>query len=165
MAIERAHSHRHQEETAVITVNHLVANLGVLYVKLHQYHWHVKGPHFFTLHAKFEELYNEATGYFDSFAERLLQLGERPYSTLQEFSEHAFIEEKVYTKEIHADKMVEDLVKDYRAIRDYTVKGIELAGNEGDTVTEDMLIEYKSNLDFQLWNLQAYLGKDATEGE
>ena len=34
---------------------------GVFYIQnLHRYHWYVKGPLFFTLHAKFEELYDEA---------------------------------------------------------------------------------------------------------
>ncbi|HVH95332.1 MAG TPA: ferritin-like domain-containing protein, partial [Bacillus sp. (in: firmicutes)] len=43
-------------------VNKQVANWTVLYVKLHHYHWFVKGHHFFTLHEKFEELYDEANG-------------------------------------------------------------------------------------------------------
>lgn len=29
-------------------------------MKLHHYHWYVKGQNFFTLHVKFEELYLEA---------------------------------------------------------------------------------------------------------
>jgi starvation-inducible DNA-binding protein len=153
--------HKLQEETSASVVNHLVANLGVLHVKLHQYHWHVKGPEFYRLHEKFEELYNEVNTYFDEFAERLLQIGVRPYSTLEEYSKHAFIEEKVYRNEISADNMVKNVVEDYKNLREFTEKGIALAGDEGDTVTEDMLIEYKSQLDFHLWTLEAYLGNDA----
>lgn len=149
-----------QPESAASIVNHLVANLGVLNVKLHQYHWHVKGPSFYRLHEKFEELYNEVNQYFDTFAERLLQVGERPYSTLEEYTKYAFIEEKVYTKEITGEAMVKNLIQDYENLRDFAVRGIALAGDEGDTVTEDMLIEYKSNLDFHLWTLEAYLGND-----
>src|SRR5699024_7758085 len=70
-------------------VNELVANQGVLYVKLHQYHWYVQGPDFYTLHEKFEELYDETSEKFDLFAERLLAIGEKPYSTLSEYLEHA----------------------------------------------------------------------------
>jgi len=159
------HSHEHHHATAAFMVNHLVANLGVLNVKLHQFHWHVQGPHFFTLHGKFEELYNEANQYFDAFAERLMTLGEKPYSTLAEFIEHSFIQEKMYDEKITAEKMVENLVEDYRTIRDVTLKGIELADQEGDAATEDMLTDYKASIDTNLWMLQAFLGKDATEGE
>lgn len=151
--------------TAEFMTNHLVANLGMLNVKLHQYHWHVQGPHFFTLHTKFEELYDEANQYFDTFAERLISTGAKPYSTLDEFIEHSFIQENVYDGKITAEKMVANLVDDYRTIRDVTVKGIQLASQEEDHVTEDMLIDYKKSIDVNIWVLQAYLGKDALEDE
>ena len=52
-------------------LNRQIAGWSVLYTKLHNFHWYVKGPHFFTLHAKFEELYNLATANMDEVAERL----------------------------------------------------------------------------------------------
>src|SRR5690625_6148648 len=76
------------EKTAVTKVNELIANQGVLFVKLHQYHWYVQGPHFFTLHVKLEELYEESNEYFDAFAERLIAKGEKPFSTLGRSEEH-----------------------------------------------------------------------------
>ncbi|WP_405099372.1 DNA starvation/stationary phase protection protein [Oceanobacillus sp. FSL H7-0719] len=163
MAMEQPHIHHHR--SAASMTNHIVANLGVLYVKLHQYHWYVQGPKFYTLHAKFEELYNEATEHFDAIAERLIALGEKPFSTLKEFLEHASIEEEVYNNKISADKMVENLVADYRTIRDITSQAIVLAGKENDSVTEDLLIGYKDSVDLTIWMLQAFLGNDATDGE
>ncbi|WP_374718123.1 Dps family protein, partial [Neobacillus sp.] len=53
-------------------LNKQIANWAVLYLKLHNYHWFVKGDQFFTLHAKFEEFYNEAADHLDELAERLL---------------------------------------------------------------------------------------------
>lgn len=90
---------------------------------------------------------------------------QKPYSTLSESLEHAFIDEAVYDKKITAKDMVQTLVKNYRTIRDVTEKGIHLADEEGDHVTEDMLVDYKENLDKNIWMLQAYLGKDALEEE
>jgi|SRR5690606_25306245 len=151
-------SHTEQQATTSTMVNQLVANLGVLHVKLHQYHWYVQGPQFFTLHEKFEELYNEVNLRFDEFAERLIAKGEKPYSTLAEYLEHSFIDEEPYYNKIPAEQMVENLVNDYRTIRDVTVKSIELATQEEDPVTEDMLINYKNYLDQTIWMLQAFLG-------
>lgn len=160
-----ANEHEHHHATAAFMVNHLIANQGVLNVKLHQFHWYLQGPYFFTLHEKFEALYNETNKYFDAFAERLLATGEKPYSTLSEFLEHAFIDEFVYDEKMTAQDMVQTLVEDYRTIRDVSSKGIHMAGDEGDHVTEDMLVDYKANLDKNIWMLQAYLGKDAREDE
>jgi len=144
-------------KTASSIVNHLVANQGVLYVKLHQYHWYVKGPNFFTLHAKFEELYNETSKYFDIFAERLIAKGEKPFSTLGEYLEHTSISEKVYDGKISAENMVHYLIEDYHTIESFILEGINLAGEENDTVTEDMLIGYKEHIDQTIWMLEAYL--------
>lgn len=145
-------------KTASIVVNHLVANQGVLFVKLHQYHWYVEGPDFFTLHEKFEELYNETNEFFDAFAERLIAKGEKPFSTLGEYLEHASISENPYNKKISAEEMVRNLIDDYHIIGDITLEGINLASEETDSVTEDMLIEYKESIDNTTWMLQAYLG-------
>ena len=54
-----------KHEQLVQIVNKQVADWTVLYVKLHNYHWNVKGPQFFVLHDKFEELYTEAATYID----------------------------------------------------------------------------------------------------
>lgn len=138
-------------------LNELVANNGVLYVKLHQYHWHVKGPYFFTLHEKFEELYNETSEYFDEFAERLIALGGRPYSTLRQFLDESSVKEEVYEQNITAEKMVENLVADFETIKQLALKGADLAADENDPVTEDMLVEYVGNLDTTIWMLSAFL--------
>ena len=39
-------------------LNQLLADYSVFYQKLRIYHWTVKGPMFFQLHTKFEEMYN-----------------------------------------------------------------------------------------------------------
>lgn len=59
------------------------SKLTVAYTKLHNFHWYVKGPNFFSLHEKFEELYNEASQYVDDLAERILAIGGNPVATLK----------------------------------------------------------------------------------
>ena len=73
------------QEKIQSVLNKQVANWSVLYVKLHNYHWYVKGPHFFTLHEKFEELYNEAGATVDELAERLLAIKGYPVATMEEY--------------------------------------------------------------------------------
>ena len=63
------------QQDVVKELNQQVANWTVAYTKLHNFHWYVKGPNFFSLHEKFEELYNEASQYVDDLAERILAIG------------------------------------------------------------------------------------------
>ena len=49
--------------------------------------------HFFSLHEKFEELYNEASQYVDDLAERILAIGGNPVGTLKESLEISIVDE------------------------------------------------------------------------
>ncbi|GGM19403.1 DNA protection during starvation protein [Paraliobacillus quinghaiensis] len=138
-------------------LNQLVATHGVFFTKLHQHHWYVKGHNFFVLHEKFEELYNEVNEKFDEFAERLLTIGGSPYSTLKEFLENATIDEKPYSKEVSAEEMVKSVINDYKIIQKELAKGIQLAGEAGDDISEDLMIGYKTSVDKTLWMLTAYV--------
>lgn len=146
-------------------LNDMVASHGVFITKLYQHHFYVQGPHFFTLHIKFEELYKETTEHFDELAERLIAIGGKPYATLKEFLEHSAIEEKPYTEKVPAEEMVASTVADYRILADNLAAGITLTGEVGDDVTQDLLIAYKTGVDKNIWMLQAFLGKDPLEGK
>ncbi|MFJ8255675.1 Dps family protein [Peribacillus asahii] len=138
-------------------VNKEIANLTVLYTKLHNYHWFVSGPRFFELHQKWEELYNEATANLDELAERLLALGEKPVATLKEYLELASIEEA--TGNETPEDMVRSVINDFEKISTELVEAIELADQADDQVTGDLLIGMKKSLNKHAWMLNAYLQK------
>ncbi|MGG3574115.1 DNA starvation/stationary phase protection protein [Bacillus gobiensis] len=149
------------ETTVTLSVkevlNHQIANYNVLYTKLHQFHWYVKGPHFFTLHEKFEELYNEAAEAFDELAERLLSIGGKPFSTLSEYLANTSIVESTNVDR-QSSEFVQELVENYEVIKKELIQAITVAGDEGDDVTEDLFIGLKANIDKHIWMLKAYLG-------
>jgi len=137
-------------------LNRQISNWMVLYVKLHNYHWYVKGPQFFTLHTKFEELYNEASLHIDELAERLLALGGEPIATMKKALEISTISEAPGNEK--AEKMVEALVEDFSQIVAELKKGMELAEQTDDETTGDMLLAIHSSLEKQLWMLKSFLG-------
>ncbi|MBT2640545.1 MULTISPECIES: Dps family protein [unclassified Bacillus (in: firmicutes)] len=137
-------------------VNKQVANWTVLYTKLHNYHWYVTGRHFFTLHTKFEELYNEAATIIDEFAERILALEGKPVATLKEYLELSSIKEATGSET--EEEMVKQLHDDFATIVDELHRAIELAENAEDTATADMLTEVKMSLRKHMWMFKAYLG-------
>lgn len=138
-------------------LNRQIAGWSVLYTKLHNFHWYVKGPHFFTLHAKFEELYNLATANMDEVAERLLSIGGRPVATMAEQLRLSPIEEAQGA--FSAEQMVEQVVADLHAMKDVIRQGMHEAGEAGDNATEDMLIGFTAALDKEIWMFNAFLGK------
>ncbi len=142
-------------------LNNLVATQGLFYTKLHQVHWYIKGPGFFKLHVKLEKYYDVLTEHMDENAERLLQLGGEPFSTLQEFIDHSLIKESTEDKYLSQTEMLKATVGNFETIRDELSRGIELCDNAKDDVTVDILTKQKAYVDKVIWMLWAYLGKNA----
>ncbi|KAF0816399.1 MULTISPECIES: Dps family protein [unclassified Cytobacillus] len=140
----------------VKAVNQQVANWTVLYVKLHNYHWYIKGKNFFTLHEKFEELYNEANVHVDELAERILALEAKPVATMKEVLETSSLKEA--TGNENEEQMVQTVVDDFEKMVDELQEAIELAEEAKDEGTGDMLIAVKQSLKKHIWMLKAYLG-------
>ncbi|MCI3924713.1 DNA starvation/stationary phase protection protein [Paenibacillus sp. TRM 82003] len=140
-------------------LNKHIADWSVLSVKLRHYHWNVTGEQFFTLHTKFEELYNEAAAHIDVLAERLLALGRRPVSTMTGYLELASVRE-AEGKESAAE-MVQAVAGDYTRMTAELKQGMELAASADDETTGDLLLAIRTSLEKQLWMMNAFLGKDS----
>ncbi len=138
-------------------LNLQIANWTVLYTKLHNFHWFVKGPNFFTLHEKFEELYNEAATNIDELAERLLAIGGKPVATLRDSLSIATLSEAGGGETPEA--MVTAIVADFTTLQDELKQGMEAAEEAQDEATSDMLLGILSALEKHNWMLNAYLGK------
>ncbi|KEP26078.1 MULTISPECIES: Dps family protein [Bacillus] len=143
-------------EKLLDVVNKQVADWTVLYVKLHNYHWYVKGKDFFTLHEKFEELYTETATYIDDLAERMLALNGKPVATMKECLEISSIHEAEGKES--AEQMVKNLFDDFSNIAEELKQGMELAAEVGDETTGDMLLAIHQSIEKHNWMLKAFLG-------
>ncbi|WP_145319641.1 MULTISPECIES: Dps family protein [Paenibacillus] len=145
-----------QAKSVEQVLNRQVANLNVLYVKIHNYHWYVKGPNFFTLHVKFEEFYNEVTVQMDEIAERILTLKGSPTATMKEYLELSSIQEAAGGED--AKTMVQNLIEDFATLSNEYQEGIEVADAAEDQPTSDMLTGFKADLEKHMWMLRSFLG-------
>ncbi|WP_284642103.1 Dps family protein [Paenibacillus silviterrae] len=136
-------------------LNRQVANWAVLYIKIHQYHWFVKGAYFFQLHTKFEELYQEADRFLDELAERVLALGGIPFSTMREFMEAASIREDSH--DLSAERMVIQLTDDFRQLLGELTETMAAAEDAHDEGTIDLLVDIRSKLEKHVWMLQSFV--------
>jgi starvation-inducible DNA-binding protein len=138
-------------------LNKQIANWSVLFIKLHNYHWYVKGNQFFTLHTKFEEFYNEASLHIDELAERLLAIGGQPVATMKECLAMASVQEASGNES--AEEMVQSISSDYSLLVGELKEGMSIAEQANDEITGDMLLAIHSSLEKHVWMLKAYLGR------
>lgn len=143
-------------KTVTDVLNTQIANWSLLFVKLHNFHWYVKGNQFFTLHLKFEELYNEAALHIDELAERLLAIQGKPPATMKQYLELSSIKEATNTE--NANQMVETLIKDFDTVLAELKEGMEIAQAAGDETTSDMLLAIRTSLEKHRWMLSSFLG-------
>ncbi len=144
-----------EKNTVAEFLNQQVANWNVLYVKLHHFHWQITGPDFFTLHAKFEELYNEAADTLDLLAERILAIGGKPAGTMSQYVKLASISEA--SGDEAPNQMVQAVVSDFTKIIAEMKEGMEVAEKAGDEGTSDILLGLCTSLEKHVWMLNAYL--------
>ncbi|OBZ10985.1 MULTISPECIES: Dps family protein [Bacillales] len=138
-------------------LNRQIANWSVLYIKLHNYHWYVKGSQFFTLHAKFQELYEEAALHVDEIAERLLAVKGTPIATMKDYLKTSSIEEASNKED--ATQMVDQLITDFTTVIGELKEGMEAAQKADDETTADMLLAIHTTLEKHVWMLSAFNGK------
>lgn len=136
-------------------LNKQVANLSVLFTKLHHYHWYVTGPQFYALHEKFEELYDEVNELYDEVAERLLMIGGEPVSNLKQYLELATLEE-AHGKD-DPKTMVSHVVKDFKLLRVEFLEVLKLAQDAEDEQTADLLIGALASFEKHIWMLSAVI--------
>jgi starvation-inducible DNA-binding protein len=136
-------------------LNNLLASYEIYYQNLRNFHWNITGPNFFELHAKFEELYNEATLAIDETAERILTLGERPYSSFSEYIENSVIIEAKMVDD--AKNMVEIVRDNLNSLLNLERSVLEVAGKQGDEGTVTLMSDYITAKEKTVWMLSAYL--------
>lgn len=137
-------------------LNEYLANQQIMYIKLHNLHWYVKGRSFFTLHAKLEELYNQTAQIMDDVAERLLALGGSPVASLKKALAISSVKELEDTP-ISSDDTIKNLISDVEYwIRD-TKEIVKLAEDDDDGATVDQFNGYLAEYQKLLWMLNSYI--------
>ncbi len=146
-------------ETAALVdaLNKLLANYSVHYQKLRNFHWNVKGADFFDIHEKFEDQYNEAKVNIDDIAERIRVFGQVPLSTMKDYLENSDIEES--GTDLTSFEMVNEILQDYNYLLESMFNVIEIAIDNGDSGTEEMIKDMVKTTEKNHWMLTAFSHK------
>ncbi|SDW74195.1 Dps family protein [Aequorivita viscosa] len=138
-------------------LNVLLADYHLYYQKLRNFHWNIVGNHFFDLHNKFEEMYDDAKVKIDEIAERILTLRFQPTSNFSDYIKMSSIKEaSENTKDL---EMVEKLLTDHGLLLKQMRKVIETADKAEDEGTIDLIGGYIGYIEKVSWMLDAWTMK------
>ena len=141
-------------KNTVKELNVLLSDYHMYYQKLRNFHWNIVGHNFFDLHEQFEVMYDDAKLKVDEIAERILTLRFQPESNFSTYLELSNLEE---SKEDKNDvEMVENLLHDHGVIIKQMRKVIEVADENEDEGTIDLIGAYIRELEKTSWMLDAW---------
>lgn len=131
-----------------------LANLNILYIKLHNLHWNVVGVGFFDLHQKTGELYESVAEKLDAVAERIKMLGCYPPASMRDYLEIGTIEELPSTNmstSCVAKIILEDFCEMLQLVRKIKATADECTGG----VLGEAICFFEKNI----WFFNSYLTK------
>jgi starvation-inducible DNA-binding protein len=134
----------------------VVADTYALIGQTHICHWNVRGPSFFSLHTAFELQYTELFTAVDEIAERIRALGALAPGGLSNLAAMAGINE--IKEDASAQDMVNHLVMANEKLLADLAVARDLAGEAGDSESEDLMIGRMQIHQKTVWMLKSYLG-------
>lgn len=139
-------------------LNVVLAETYALYLKTQNYHWNVEGERFDTLHKLFQEQYEELREAVDDIAERLRAIGEKAPGSFGAYGKLSQVEDG--NENFSENEMIADLHDTHVHLAGTVKKLLDMAGQAGDDVTEDMMIARLTVHDKTAWMLRSSLPED-----
>jgi starvation-inducible DNA-binding protein len=133
----------------------VLADTYTLYLKTQNYHWHVRGPNFQSLHVLFEGQYTALADAVDLIAERILTIGGKAPATFADFLKLKTIDEG--DSSLAAAEMVQALVADQDNILKTLNAALVCAQEVGDEGSIAMLGERIVEHEKSRWMLSSSL--------
>lgn len=144
-------------EEIAAKLNTLLANYSIFYQNTRGAHWNITGDQFFTLHPKFEELYNNLVLKIDEIAERILTLDGTPLHNYSDYLEISTIQE---SKEVSDPvKAVENILNSFKIVIDLQRELLDVSEKAGDEGTNSQMSDYVTEQEKEVWMYNAYLRK------
>lgn len=136
-------------EGLILELNNFLADLNVLYRKLQNYHWNIKGKDFFVLHTKLEEYYDGVNEQIDEIAEHILTLNGQPMGTMKDYLEMTTLAEAKNEKvgcEVVITNVIADFTKLLKMVTDLKKKAEALEEYATSSLMDNYILDYSKKL-------------------
>lgn len=136
-------------------LSHLLADSYTLYLKTHNFHWNVTGPHFTSLHLLFEEHYTELATAVDVIAERIRALGVFAPGSYKQFAELTQIKEETGVPDYK--DMIKQLVEGHETVVRTARSVLTIAHETDDEVTASLVADRMEVHEKTAWMLRSLI--------
>ncbi|RXJ88955.1 DNA starvation/stationary phase protection protein [Arcobacter sp. CECT 8983] len=134
----------------------LQASSLVMFTKLHNYHWNIKGMQFFPVHEMTEKMYEQFSTLYDDCAERILQLGNKPFVLLTDLEKNSFIKEDKKS-DFEAEYVLKNILADFETFLEEFKKLSKTAEKNDDSTTVTFADDNITHLEKNIWMIKATL--------
>ena len=139
-------------------LNRELASAQMILFNTKRYHWMVSGPHFRDYHLRFDELYQAVLPMVDELGERIRMVNGTPIHAPKQFLELSVVPSSDSTAVLTATQMVAEALEGERRVIDLMHAGIDLATQENDPGTADLLTGFVQVHQKESWFLNAMKG-------
>ncbi|ETD25748.1 Dps family protein [Helicobacter canis] len=143
-------------DKVVENLRKLQADSIVLYMKVHNFHWNVRGSDFPQAHKALEEIYEKFADMFDDLAERIIQLDGTPVVTLAEAVKISKVKEETKTN-FTSKEILKEVLKIYNHLHEDFESLAKLADKDDDRVTASYCDDKLAELEKAIWMVNAQL--------
>ena len=143
-------------------LNAILADTFALYMKTKNFHWHVSGPHFRSLHLLFDEQGDQLFAMTDEIAERVRKIGG---TTLHSIGNIARLQRIADNDAAYVDPldMVAELGQDNQALIASMRQVHELCDEDNDVATASLLENWIDEAEKRVWFLfETSRGQDSS---
>lgn len=139
------------------SLNRLLADEHVLYIKTRRAHWNVEGPDFLTVHRFFEEQYKQLEQMIDDIAERIRTIGHYTEATLTGFLQETHLTEETREKN-NSLGFMKSLLEDHETIIIHLRENIDRYDEVWkDAGSSDFITGLMETHEKMAWMLRAHL--------
>ncbi len=135
------------------TMESVLADTYVLYLKTQNYHWNIISPNFRDYHLLLQDMYEALAVAADDLAEQIRIIGRNVPATFDFFRTKTCLKDGDCT--LPAKQMLMDLLGDHQKILETITKAIAETRDAQDVGTEDLLIERVRYHSKMVWFLKS----------
>ena len=140
-----------------LSLNKLLSDEHILYIKTRNAHWNVEGSDFHGQHKFFEEQYGQLEEIIDNVAERIRSLGHYAEATMHAFLKLTHLTEETTEKNTGLGFMT-DLLADHETVIIHLRENINRFASElHDAGTSDFITGLLETHEKMAWMLRAHL--------
>jgi starvation-inducible DNA-binding protein len=139
-------------------LNALLADSFALYLKTKNYHWHVVGPQFRSLHLLFDEQAAEILATTDLIAERVRKNDATTLRSIGDIGRHQSIKDDDAAG-VDAEMMVRTLAADNETLLARLRETKDAAESDGDIATSGLVDGWADETQQRIWFLKASLAR------